>query len=110
MALASISTKQYIEQREEAYWIKGTRVSLDSVIYAFLDGEMPEVIAQNFPLLSLEQVYGAITFYLANRELINTYMLNGEAEFELLRKDCRQKSPQLHRRLSAGQTQLSQAS
>ncbi|GCA74659.1 hypothetical protein MiTe_01485 [Microcystis aeruginosa NIES-2520] len=66
MKLASIPTKQYIEQREEEYWLEGTRISLDSVVYSFLNGESPESIAQNFPLLSLEQVYGAIAFYLAN--------------------------------------------
>jgi len=60
MKLASIPTKQYIEQREEEYWLEGTRISLDSVVYSFLNGESPESIAQNFPLLSLEQVYGAI--------------------------------------------------
>jgi len=56
MKLAPIPTKQYIEQREEEYWIEGTRISLDSVVYSFLNGEAPESIAQNFPLLSLEQV------------------------------------------------------
>ena len=60
MTLAPISTKQYIEQRDEGYWLQGTRVSLDSVVYSFLNGESPESIAHNFPLLSLEQVYGAI--------------------------------------------------
>ncbi len=82
MKLASIPTKQYIEQREEEYWLEGTRISLDSVVYSFLNGESPESIAQNFPLLSLEQVYGAIAFYLANRELVNAYLKKGEAEFQ----------------------------
>lgn len=63
MKLSPTLTKQYIEQRDEEYWIEGTRISLDSVVYAFLEGESPESIAQNFPLLSLEQIYGAITFY-----------------------------------------------
>ena len=39
----------------------GTRVSLDSVVYAFLGGHTAESIAQSFPVLTLEQVYGAIT-------------------------------------------------
>jgi hypothetical protein len=110
LALASIPTKQYVEQREEGYWIKGSRISLDSVVYSFLDGETPEVIAQNFPLLSLEQVYGAITFYLANRELINTYLRNEETEFGQLQKNCQQRSPKLYQTLMAGQARLSQAS
>jgi len=54
MKLAPIPTKQYIEQRDEEYWLEGTRISLDSVVYSFLNGESPESIAQNFPLLSLE--------------------------------------------------------
>ncbi|MCZ6635163.1 MAG: hypothetical protein O7G87_17325 [bacterium] len=38
--------KAYIEFRDEGYWIAGTRVSLDSIVYAFLDGQTPESIAQ----------------------------------------------------------------
>ena len=30
--------KQYVEQREDVYWVAGTRVSLDSIVYAFLEG------------------------------------------------------------------------
>lgn len=59
MGLAPILAKSYIEQREAGYWVAGTRISLDSVVYSFLAGESSESIAQNFPLLSLEQVYGA---------------------------------------------------
>ncbi|BCL36785.1 DUF433 domain-containing protein [Nostoc sp. MS1] len=51
--------EKYIEQRNQGYWIKGSRISLDSVVYAFLNGDSPESIVQNFPLLSLEKVYGA---------------------------------------------------
>jgi uncharacterized protein (DUF433 family) len=99
MKLASIPTKQYIEQREEEYWIEGTLISLDSVVYSFLNGESPESIAQNFPLLSLEQVYGAIAFYLANRELVDAYLKKGEAEFQQLQQSCREKSPLLYQKL-----------
>ena len=50
--------KPYIEKRKEGYWIVGSRVSLDSVVYAFLEGQSAESIAQAFPVLSLEQVHG----------------------------------------------------
>ena len=103
MTLASIPTKQYIEQRDKEYWLEGTRISLDSVVYSFLNGESPESIAQNFPLLSLEQVYGAIAFYLANRELVNAYLKKGEAEFQELQQSCREKSPLLYQKLKAAQ-------
>ncbi|MGF1482656.1 MAG: DUF433 domain-containing protein, partial [Cyanophyceae cyanobacterium] len=56
MTTAPTLAKPYIEQRDQGFWIEETRISLDSVVYAFLNGESPESIAQNFPLLSLEQV------------------------------------------------------
>lgn len=96
--------KLYIEQRDKGYWIEGTRISLDSVVYAFLNGESPESIAQNFPL-SLEQVYGAIAFYLANRELIDAYLKEGEEEFEKLQQSFREKNPLLYQKFKAAQMQ-----
>ena len=60
-------SNQYVDQRDGGYWVAGTRVSLDSIVYAFLDGQTAESIAQSFPMLALEEVYGAIAFYLANR-------------------------------------------
>ena len=55
--------KEYIETRDNSCFIKNSRVSLDSVIYAFLNGFSPESIAESFPVLTLEQIYGAITYY-----------------------------------------------
>lgn len=54
-ALGSLMEKEYVERRDEGYWIAGTRVSLDSVVFAFLDGLSPETIAAEcFPVLTLE--------------------------------------------------------
>ncbi len=83
-------TKQYVEQREGAYRIMGKRVSLDSIVYAFLRGASPESIAQSFPVLTLEEVYGAITFYLGHQAEIDAYLQQGEREFEELRQQARQ--------------------
>ncbi len=105
MTLASTQAKQYVEQRDKGYWIEGTRISLDSVVYSFLNGDSPESIAQNFPLLSLEQVYGGITFYLANRELVDAYLAEDAAEFKGLQQSCREKSPLLYQKLKAAQAQ-----
>ncbi|MUG96822.1 DUF433 domain-containing protein [Scytonema sp. UIC 10036] len=97
--------KQYVEQRNKGYWIEGTRISLDSVVYEFLNGEPPESIAKNFPLLTLEQIYGAITFYLANQELIDTYLKEAEEEFEKLQQSLREKNSSLYQKLKAAQMQ-----
>jgi uncharacterized protein (DUF433 family) len=79
--------KQYVEQRDQGYWVAGTRVSLDSVVLAFRDGVSPEVIAtEYFPVLTLEQVYGAITYYLGHQAEIDVYLQQADAEFDALRK------------------------
>lgn len=105
MSLAPILAKPYVEQRDTGYWIEGIRVSLDSIVYSFLNGESPESIAQNFPLLSLEQVYGAIAFYLANRKFVDAYLKEGEAEFQRLQQFCKEKSPLLYQKLKSAQAQ-----
>jgi uncharacterized protein (DUF433 family) len=61
-------SKEYVEQRNGGYYIAGSRVSLDSVVYAFLSGMSPESIVDSYPTLSLVQVYGAITYYLEHRQ------------------------------------------
>lgn len=104
MTASPVLTKQYIEQRDNGYWIAETRISLDSVVYSFLDGESPESIAQNFPLLRLEQVYGGIAFYLANRELIDQYLEAGKTEFESLQQTLREKNSLLYQKLTAARS------
>ena len=60
-------SKEYIEDRDGNFYVAGTRISLDSIIHAFRRGESPETICQNFELLDLEQLYGAIAHYLAHK-------------------------------------------
>ena len=67
--------KEYIEQRDGNYYVAGERVSLDSIVHAFRRGESPETICQNFELLRLEEVYGAIAYYLANQADIDAYLI-----------------------------------
>jgi uncharacterized protein (DUF433 family) len=105
MTLAPILAKPYIEQRDTGYWIIGTRISLDSVVLSYLNGESLENIAQDFPLLSLEQVYGAIAFYLSNRDILDVYLEKSEDEFQQLQQVCREKSPLLYQKLKAAQAQ-----
>ncbi|MDP9121227.1 MAG: DUF433 domain-containing protein [Acidobacteriota bacterium] len=44
--------------------IAGSRVTLDTVIDAFLTGASPEEIAQDFPVLQLDDIYAVLTYYL----------------------------------------------
>ena len=92
--------KEYIEQRDGGYFVKGARVSLDSVVCAFLRGESPEGIADSFPALALEEIFGALTFYMANREIVDQYLSEGRIEFETLRQQARRSNPELYAKLA----------
>ena len=79
--------------RDGEYFVGASRVSLPSVVYRFLDGETAEAIAQSFPALSLEQVYGALAYYLAHREEIDAHLQQRRSEYEEVRLRSRQSDP-----------------
>ena len=90
----------YIEQRDGVYMVAGTRVSLDSIVYAFLSGQSAEAIAQAFPVLSLEQVYGAITYYLAHRNEVDRYLENRRRDFAAARQAARDADAMFYQKLA----------
>ena len=89
-AVAAISTiikasdmaQEFIERRGDGYYFVRSRVSLDSIVYQFLQGESPEAIVQAFPSLTLLQVYGGITFYLNRRSEVDAWLKRSEAHFD----------------------------
>ncbi len=99
-------SKVYVEHRNEGYWITDTRVSLDSIVYAFLDGQTPESIAQSFPVLTLEQIYGAIAFYLAHQSEIETYLETVKTGFEAKRRASRESDPMFYQKLADARRRL----
>lgn len=92
--------KEYVERVGEAYKITGTRVSLDSVVYCFWNGESPESIAQSFPTLTLEQVFGAIAYYLDHQDEIDQYIKQGEADYEAKREAARKADPMFYQKMA----------
>lgn|SRR5262245_8665020 len=67
--------------------VSRTRVSLDSVLYAFLDGSTPEEIVQQYPSLGLADVYTIIAYYLQNQAELDEYLANRRARREELHRD-----------------------
>ena len=96
----------YIERRDGGYRVRGTRVSLDSIVYAFRNGDSAETIAESFPVLSLEQVYGAIAFYLGHRAEVDEYLAGELEEFEREREAQRLAHPELVERLQEARRRL----
>ena len=97
--------RDYVKEHEGAYRIAGTRVSLDSIVYGFNDGQSPETIAQSFPVLDLEQVYGAITYYLAHRSEIDAYLEQARQDYEIARQAERDADPAFYGKLEKARRQ-----
>ena len=96
----------YIEQRGGLYVVVGSRVSLDSIVYTFLSGQSAETIAQAFPVLSLEQVYGAITYYLAHRDDGDRYLRRQRQDFDAARQAGRDADPMFYQKLTDAKKRL----
>jgi uncharacterized protein (DUF433 family) len=71
--------------------VAGTRVSLDSVIFAFKEGATPEEIVQQYPTLNLKDVYAVISYYLQNLAEVEEYMNQRQAERQELKKEIEAK-------------------
>jgi uncharacterized protein (DUF433 family) len=99
---------EYIEQRNGGYYVAGTRISLDSVVYAFHEGLSPEAIQADFPLLRRSQIYGAITFYLDHQAEIDKYLEETEREFEGQAIPLKQTNPSLWEKIQRANAETAQ--
>jgi uncharacterized protein (DUF433 family) len=95
------SSSSYIERWGEDYMVSGSRVSLASIVYAWKEGFSPESIRDDFTSLTLEQVYGAIIYYLANQAEVDSYLSALKADFERRRAEQAVLHPEITAKLRA---------
>ena len=49
--MESMPTHQYVEIRNGAYYVAGTRIGLDVIVHEFRDGHSAEAIFDAYPLI-----------------------------------------------------------
>jgi hypothetical protein len=64
------------------------------VINTFMTGASPEEIAQDFPVLRLDDLYAVVTYYLRHRAEVDTYLRERRARAEGIRREIETHSPQ----------------
>ena len=97
-----IQVKNYIVEDERgALRLGQSGVSLDSVVIAYEEGLTAEAIQEQYPALSLEEVYGGIAFYLANRDEVHCYLQQQEQRWDNLRQRVEKSPSPLIERLRA---------
>ena len=84
----------------------GSRVSLASIVYEYRDGAAAETIRQNFPTLSLEQIHGAIAFYLEHPEEVEGYLRDLQEKWDELEGAAKPANPELPHRIEEARKRL----
>lgn len=67
---------------EDDIRLKGTRIGIETILGHYLAGVNPELIAEWYPELSLEQVFATLTYYFANREQIDRQLRESNEWFD----------------------------
>jgi uncharacterized protein (DUF433 family) len=66
--------RDYIERRDTGLYIQGTRVPIDRIVQEYRSGEDAETIQSHYPILSIEQISGAIAYYLHHKREVEQVM------------------------------------
>ena len=98
--------REYVERRQSGYYVAGTRIPLEGIVYQFHQGASAESIRQELPNLTLEQIYGAITYYLANQAEIDEYVLETEKLAAQARASAEPLPSDLRERLNRARNEL----
>ncbi|MCY2968771.1 MAG: DUF433 domain-containing protein [Planctomycetota bacterium] len=80
-----------------------TRVTLDTIVYAFQEGLSAEEISEQYPAVPLGIVYSTIGYYLTHQSLVQSYLESREdaAQTTRVRNETRVSLPGILARLLA---------
>lgn len=71
--------------------VGATRVTLDTVVGAFLMGCTADEIATKYDALDLADVYAVIAYYLWNREAVDAYLRERTTEADTIRAEIERR-------------------
>ena len=81
------------EDKDGVLRVGGTRVRLDTLIFAFQNGCTPEEVSLKYPSLKLQDVYAVITYYLTHRDEIEAYLDKRQRLIEDTERDIESRFP-----------------
>jgi uncharacterized protein (DUF433 family) len=73
--------------------VTGTRVPLDTIVYAFRQGSTPEEITQRYSTVTLDAAYAIIAWVLQNKDEVDAYLDKREAEHKVMQEGEEQRHP-----------------
>lgn len=73
--MPTLPADEYVENREGKTCIAGTRIGLDTFVYAYRRGKTPEALLEAFPSIgSLSKIQGVIAFILKYPQFVESYL------------------------------------
>ncbi len=73
--------------------VAGTRVTLQTLVYAFRRGDTPEQMVDSFSVLRLADVYAVIAYYLNHRDEVDSYVEQQEGLAAAIRQENEARFP-----------------
>ena len=71
-------------KRENDGWVHvvGHRIGIENLVYLYSQGYSPEMLAGEYPTLSLAEIHKTLAFYLENRQSVDEYITSCNHEIE----------------------------
>ena len=73
--------------------VSGTRVTLESLIGFYRQGETAEDLHDGFPTVPLADIHTVIAYYLAHQAEVDTYLAEQDAAAEQVRREWEARNP-----------------
>src|SRR5690606_26194950 len=90
-----IVTVPLVKDEDGVWRFKGSRITLDTIVAFYNKGKTPEEIHEGFDTLSIKDIYAAIAYYLANKQVIDEYIKQADDEAEaILQRLAARRTPE----------------
>ena len=94
-AVPEVMTLPLHQDADGVIRLSNTRVTLDTLIAFYHQGQTPEVLHQAFPSVPLADIYAVLGYYLANRDTVDIYLQARAGEAARIRADWEAENPPL---------------
>lgn len=78
---------------DQVIYVGNSRVPLDTVVDAFLDGATPEEIGYQYPSIALADIYAVVGYYLRHRSEVEAYLAQRSELAERVRSQNEARFP-----------------
>ena len=86
--MAELPTNEFVEARNGGYYVRGTRIPLDVLVWGLRRGETPDSLLEDYPSLrNLEMVNGAVAFIRDHPEAVEQYLEHLQGLWEKLKRE-----------------------